>query len=410
MNEERKIAKEVLDLGFQPHIYVDPDDSSNVFETAPSPELVGIDKMIAGDHRYSLRLIDEDIDGIITDIGTALEKGSEDMLRSAEKKVESLHPFFSNNRGFEAVPYICRTAEFICCEKNPGTPEEEILPYKVWPEFYRSDDTQYALDWYDSTGSAEALRGSLQGLSMSLKEFKRKVFLLLGDSSLLPGVSYPERMTAYILSRERNSDDLWGNSTVAGCRSRMQILESGDAALFSAIMDFDDTRKAEGCFRSNMDEFLRTEDARCLNRALSAFSAYERTEGSAYIETFSTPYLEDILDLEIYRMVKSGACIRRCNRCGRLYIMEEKDDGFCRVPGKDGALSCQGAHLKETLGKEADRIYNTAYKTHFARIKAGTETKEDVDRWREEAKDLKEKIWNEALTLEQYRKFIGAKL
>jgi hypothetical protein len=96
-------------------------------------------------------------------------------------------------------------------------------------------------------------------------------------------------------------------------------------------------------------------------------------------------------------MSQKGLRIRRCDECGRYFMIGNEADRYCdRIP--DGAeKSCKAMHsaprvvsapiarIVDTATANANAIqaaYRKAYKTHYARVKAGTLSEEAFTTWK----------------------------
>ena len=97
--------------------------------------------------------------------------------------------------------------------------------------------------------------------------------------------------------------------------------------------------------------------------------------------------------------------IKRCRSCGRRFLSPNETDKYCSLPGKDNISCLERKYMEET--KEAvDGIYTQAYRTRYARMASGKETKESLDKWREKAKELKAVAMKGAMSPEAYKKTI----
>jgi len=75
------------------------------------------------------------------------------------------------------------------------------------------------------------------------------------------------------------------------------------------------------------------------------------------------------------------------------------------VSPKTAATSGTVTPLERAVVAE-HKIYNRAYKTHFARIKYKRMTKEQFKEWAEEARERRDMVTRGALTLEQYELWV----
>lgn len=119
----------------------------------------------------------------------------------------------------------------------------------------------------------------------------------------------------------------------------------------------------------------------------------ELTEGQeadpAYVE-YEIDDLRQLVYLEALTMIQAGTMVKRCKRCGKYFIVTNRNVAYCDRIDESG-LRCSVVGPGESFQKkmeadEALQIYNRAYKTHHARVRKGTMSQENFDEWRKNAK------------------------
>ena len=136
-------------------------------------------------------------------------------------------------------------------------------------------------------------------------------------------------------------------------------------------------------------------------------------------QTFEVRNLRDLLSLEVFDMGQNDLRIKRCAYCGHYFVLRNSDDQYCsRIP--DGqSRTCLELHTTaqrqsapvvmdthEDSGAAIQAAYRKAYKTHYARTKAGTLTEEDFAKWKGIAIKMKDTVAAGEMTLEAYEEWL----
>lgn len=121
--------------------------------------------------------------------------------------------------------------------------------------------------------------------------------------------------------------------------------------------------------------------------------AVELAKSQATSELYSEYQIDDLqalLHLEIMDMIQNDTMIRRCRRCGKYFVVNNRKVAYCDRVDMSGvrcsAVGPQQNYQKKLEDDEPLKIYNRAYKTHFARVKKGTMSKDAFRLWYDEAK------------------------
>ena len=106
--------------------------------------------------------------------------------------------------------------------------------------------------------------------------------------------------------------------------------------------------------------------------------------------------LRQLLYLEVLTMIQSETMVRRCKNCGKYFVIRNRNTAYCDRATVSGQLCSEiGSKIsfqKKMNSEEELKVYNRAYKTHFARYKSGKMTKADLDEWCIEAKEKLSKV------------------
>jgi len=147
--------------------------------------------------------------------------------------------------------------------------------------------------------------------------------------------------------------------------------------------------------------------AACFHTAVEY--AKQITSPNAY-ETYKINSLRQLLDLEILSMIQTETMIRKCNSCGKYFVVSSRRTAYCNRVNASG-VSCSAVGSKQSFQRklendEALRIYNRAYKTHHARIRSGKMKENHFSLWRMEAKEMLERVRAGELELGDFKKWV----
>lgn len=114
-----------------------------------------------------------------------------------------------------------------------------------------------------------------------------------------------------------------------------------------------------------------------------------QTANDVYTE-YRIHSLHNLLYLEIIMMIESSTMIRKCRRCGKYFVVNNRKIAYCDRIDEYG-LCCSAVGSQQSFKRKLEtdeplKIYNRAYKTHFARTKKGTMSQNDFRQWCDQAK------------------------
>lgn len=366
--------------------------------TAVSPDgndawedVVDMERYIPDDHNYFILFLSADLGKIADMLEKAVSDENRDLAAKAGKALSETHRYFEHPE--RAYAYINRSlADNIWADKSirEGQMRTKFQELAIFSP-YMERDFDYWLCAENGKGTirdlvrlqndlkilAVAVLDDSNGLAAYPRPVRNGLYgLVRGDASFCPRISlvpghvvlpYPESMKGLWASME--FDDRFGQD-VFSC---VEKLVNGAQELPPSIKKVLDGIPASGCIESWME--------------------------------YETPCLEDILNLEASCMVSDGTRLKKCKDCGRYFVVTKDNDRFCTLPDKDGT-SCLGRHRLEEAVKGSHAIYTQAYRTRYARVKRGKESKEDLDLWRKQAKKLREDLLKGMMTLDEYKKEI----
>lgn len=117
---------------------------------------------------------------------------------------------------------------------------------------------------------------------------------------------------------------------------------------------------------------------------------------------------EDILELELSKMLENDIRFRKCKRCGKYFIMKGNyDTRFCDRIADGETRSCQELAAQENYKKKmaenaALPIYSKYYKRYAARVKVRQIKEADFKKWKYEALVKRGECTAGQITAEEY--------
>ena len=124
--------------------------------------------------------------------------------------------------------------------------------------------------------------------------------------------------------------------------------------------------------------------------------------------------IEDMLELELTKMLEQNIRFRKCKRCGKYFIMKGNyDTRYCDRIAEGETRTCQQlAALDNYKAKIADNkavpIYSKYYKRYAARVRACQLKENDFNKWRYQAMTKRDECNNGKITPEEYIEWMEA--
>lgn len=118
--------------------------------------------------------------------------------------------------------------------------------------------------------------------------------------------------------------------------------------------------------------------------------------------------IEDMLELELTKMLEQNVRFRKCKRCGKYFIMKGNyDTQYCDRVAEGETRTCQQlAALENYKAKIADNqavhIYNKYYKRYAARVRVRQLKEDEFNRWRYQAITKRNECNDGKITPEEY--------
>lgn len=133
------------------------------------------------------------------------------------------------------------------------------------------------------------------------------------------------------------------------------------------------------------------------------------TSGNIY-EKYEINSLQQLLFLEIMFMIQNGTMIRKCKHCGKYFVVKNRKTAYCDRINESG-IRCSAVGSKKTFQRKIEseeelKIYNRAYKTHYARFRNGKMKRCEFELWTKEAKEQLENVRSGELDISIFREWL----
>ena len=338
------------------------------------------------DHRYLFAFLNADIESLIHMVNDSVAERNPAGFRQAEEEIGKLHPYFRDKNYRKAC--IQETAALLAWH-DPHTAVETLKALGITGEDYLDPEA-----WTNAGGR----NGTLQSLLKCQLRNRRKVVLLLDDSN-------PELAKTPMTVRSGLFGIVDGDmrdTPVLTIETTQYVLPvSASIRTLGVAMDFDEDAKE--AFHQSIENLVATGE---LSEQLQSVLRSAEAEEEPGYTMYKTEDLEQIIDLEIFLMLQEGIRLKKCESCGKYFPITKENERFCDIPDESGS-SCLRRYLQKKYEQEVKEIYTRAYRTHFARVKAGKESKEDLDQWRIDAQVMQKDVYSGIMRLAAYQQRIS---
>ena len=399
------------------------------------PMVYPMDALIPDTHEHLFRFMDYDLYSLEETLKEYLscletDNSSRDrlLLRSVIKSLREMHPFFmlcsENIQSFLNTAF----ADYI----RHHFPEQDAAAHREM--FSRVAIKHFSMDkdsdevFPESGESApDRDRRILENLFDLQDRIRRLVFITLDDTN--------ENLAALPTSRRTALYSLaYSPYSLAHITADFAIAPSKKMSAKILEMDFEDLDELEEKEqkkaaknqrdkednKSALEKLQRSLDELYWNPSASISPALREallatTDVVDPTEiTYDILSLSDLLDFEVYRMITAETHIRRCAKCHKYFVPGKREQTICTGCSGTGqdtkatedqpkavptATASAASAFSPAPKKPSSRVqkrtktplskspsygsYRTRYKTLSARVKAGTFTAEDLEKWRQ---------------------------
>lgn len=402
------------------------------FEGDMFPLVFHMESLIPDTHEHLFRFMDYDLFRLeepLKEYLSCLHDGSDtrkQLLRSVIRDLREMHPFFMLSP--ENVQSFLNTtfADYIrhWFPKESAAAKREMFSRVALKRFSVDTDPDILFPEYnieiraDEPDSTRRILTYLFGLQ---DRIRRLVFITLDDTSeALSGLSTARRVALYSLAYSADS--------LAFIRADFGIRPSDKMTKEIVKMDFADPDESEDGKKPKSGEMTYDKLTRSLDEL------YWNPDGSLSpalreavlattdvidptVITYDVISFSNLLDLEVYRMITEETHIRRCKKCHKYFVPAKAGQNFCDAcPGNEGNKRTASPDAK--AASRSARIplsqspsygpYRKKYKTRKARIRSGTMTVEEFDKWNQAALAKLRLVINGKLNADDYEEWLNS--
>ena len=139
---------------------------------------------------------------------------------------------------------------------------------------------------------------------------------------------------------------------------------------------------------------------------------FERVDGQTFTEVLRPQSMRDIIDFLLRAAIRQELTFKTCRSCGRYFpntvhgnseYCDRIFQGTDKTCKEIGSVKVYQAKMEE---QPEYRVYNRAYKSHFARIKYKRMTKEAFKAWAEQAREMRDMVTREEMDLDKYEMWL----
>ena len=369
-------------------------------------EIVQYDRLITDDHNALFSFLDADLSqlqGLIRDYLACLEEGrpgNYDTLLAIHKQLFSLHPYFKVYP--TAVDVLLNQTFAAHLSSLDISDDEKVRAFRL-----------LASTEYVPMPDYEEMNSGIDVFSLQI-DLRRWVFVTLDDTNpAFAKMSTAQRNALYYLMYRDQF------TPVLDTNLQYSIRPTNRMRRMMAAFDFSSKHESAALDLVDMTQHPEDEVPEGFQEILAAVD--DVVEDCSTL-VYAIADLRALLSLEIFDLAQTGLRIKRCKNCGRYFVIENDDEEYClRIPAGE-KKSCRELNTAQPASYYAVTIkipanegaaaiqaaYRKAYKTHYARIKAGTLTEEEFNRWKAIASKMKDTVAAGEMTLEAYEEWLKA--
>lgn len=363
----------------------------------PYEKTVPVKSFIPDTHELLFQFLKTDMSQIISHAEYAFRIGRsipEDLIN----EISGIHPYFKE----KTFILIClvKTAFQFLKDSSDFSDNDEIEEARVRQIFGNLIGSNWDVLGIKESEDIE----SLYEMHDWQKEFDYKVMMLLDDTNeALASYSLPIRIALY-----ETGSSKWDESYIPGGHgmdfkvSKTYVLDySSGAASVRAALDFDDdpANRLVADLRS-----LSEKDSKMSDRVRVLADSFKPSKGPGYHVEYNIDRFSDLINLEIWMMLSNGVRIKRCNSCGRYFVVsKEIPYDYCPYLDEKGS-SCLSRYLMKACAVDIKKSYIRVYHSLYGKMKRGNISQEQINKWFELVKKIKTEFLEGKIPLSEYEK------
>lgn len=359
--------KEMLDFGIQ------IDKEGEPYESYESME-----EFIPKKHQYLFTMIQNlpslaDQEDVIGDYVSGKLKRT-----SLCAALQNLHPYF---REYKDVAYAILNrsiAEYLVTMDQSDDEKQAAFERLL---FRNHDSMDTDLRSWASMQDVE----TWEDVEMVVQNAAYFISFILDDSNPeLAALSPAARASMYAIVS--TDTDEYGRPFALEIPVRITLPQSDGIKGASAILDFDENLQ-EKVFRGAQDIL----NGKPLSPVWKTIAMQDNGKAEESILYYQVHNFRHLIRLELFLMTRDGIRVNRCKTCGRLFPVLEDGQMYCDF----GEPSHYGAYKDAQRKAVLQKCFTKCVKTQRSRVRKGTETEEEYQKWYEEAKVMQRKAESE---------------
>ena len=373
------------------------DSSGADYVELPEEEIVPVT------HEYLFNALDADLNRLeayAQNYMACLDNGIDPdkaIMQRIREEFSSLHPFYRACPANATVTINKAFASFIKRKYPESAEAQKTAMAKVLEvKYLHQTDVAY---WLDNvvTSPTEQIFSELFRVQ---EDIRRWVFIVLDNTN-------PDLAKLTSIQRNGLYSLVYGNAYTPLLETKVQKSTQlpYNVRLLGINMDFDEQYEQAVLQGFRQMQEMPTGTPECIKELIN--DAANMT-GDCEIHTYVLETLEDLLKYEVYGMTQAEKRIKRCKNCGRYFVVDKGNMEYCDRIAAGETKPCSEIGKSRTYeqkiakGGTAMALYRKAYKTHFARIRSGTMTREQFEAWKAEATDKRQEVESGILDMDEY--------
>ncbi|MDD6685283.1 MAG: hypothetical protein PUE47_05800 [Lachnospiraceae bacterium] len=355
--------KEMLDFGIQ------IDTEGEPYESYESME-----KFIPPKHQYLFTMIQNlpslaDQEDIIDDYVSGKVNRT-----SLYAVLQNLHPYFKEFKDAAYAVLNRSIAEYLVTMDQSDDEKQAAFERLL---FQNHDSMNTELRFWATMPDAE----TLEEVEMVVQNAAYFVSFILDDSNPeLAALSSAARASMYAVVS--TDTDEYGRPFALEIPVRITLPQSDGIKGASAMLDFDENLQ-ERVFQGAQDIL----NGKPLPRVWKTIAMQDNGKAEESIRYYQIYSFCHLIRLELYLMTRDGIRVNRCKKCGKLFPVLEDGQMYCDFGDASHYKIYKDTQRKSMLQK----CFTKSVKTQRSRVRKGTETEEEYQKWYKEAKEIQKK-------------------
>jgi len=194
--------------------------------------------------------------------------------------------------------------------------------------------------------------------------------------------------------------------------SELNISAPADIRHLNARIEFAGLDDPDEDFYRRLGNLANGEDTLPPDALVEMMEVAKKDDEDLVVETYDTTDLKKLLSYETMTMIKDQVRVKRCKNCQGYFVIDKPKVEYCNRIVSGETKPCNEIGKARVYQKkiEADvptLCYRKAYKTHYARIKAGRLSKGEFSTWAAEASDKLVQVKNGQLAQDDFKAWLS---